>query len=536
MLLNNTEYSLSVVNDSLFYSPQRNNVFPIDDASPRSKPLNSGQEDEIWSRILEEVSAKGNVPVQGAVIILGNDYSGKSSLVSRVAKGVQTKASSALEHYYLRVNVEPDSSYAYQLGGAASGLLGPTDSVILPIWILDGKQETANLLRFIFPTQLEKCVLILCSSLDKPGNVIPELRRWYRTFVEQIMQHFGPDEIEKAKQAQIRFWQEYVEPIESSQLLQHSVVDGIRETNAPIDLFLPNDKTLLPDKVLKENCGAPLIVVITKSDMHNEINSDELDKLQYHIREFCLHHGAALLYTSSKEERNTQLLRKYIAHRIFSLPFTTPAYIVEKDSIFVPAGWDSEQKLMILKETLSNMDAPMTPQQLGDSYSQANSKGSDVMETEEEQTFLSKLSSVQSQADSPSLIQGQSPRGTNGGLGLKTGSGSQVQGENTALASFFNSLLKKDPGSSSSPKTSVTQPSHPNASLSSLADAESHFQKMLSGSKSDQDNQQQTIDNEAEAEVTDDVEEDEQFEECSSGDKGDIENAISTVSDEKTAK
>lgn len=51
------------------------------------------------------------------------------------------------------------------------------------------------------------------------------------------------------------------------------------------------------------------------------------------------------------------------------------------------------------------------------------------------------------QADSPSLIQGQSPRGTNGGLGLKTGSGSQVQGENTALASFFNSLLKKDPGS-----------------------------------------------------------------------------------------
>lgn len=94
---------------------------------------------------------------------------------------------------------------------------------------------------------------------------------------------------------EIRFWQEYVEPIESSQLLQHSVVDGIRETNAPIDLFLPNDKTLLPDKVLKENCGAPLIVVITKSDMHNEINSDELDKLQYHIREFCLHHGAALV-------------------------------------------------------------------------------------------------------------------------------------------------------------------------------------------------------------------------------------------------
>jgi len=72
-----------------------------------------------------------------------------------------------------------------------------------------------------------------------------------------------------------------------------------------------------------------LIVVLTKSDYHQELSDEQLHKVQYHIRQFCLRHGAALVYTSAKEEKNMQLLYKYLAHRVFSLPFTHPAYIVE---------------------------------------------------------------------------------------------------------------------------------------------------------------------------------------------------------------
>lgn len=45
--------------------------------------------------------------------------------------------------------------------------------------------------------------------------------------------------------------------------------------------------------------------------------------------------GAGLFYTSVKDERNCELLYRYLIHRIYGFPFTTQAYVVEKDSVFV---------------------------------------------------------------------------------------------------------------------------------------------------------------------------------------------------------
>ena len=106
--------------------------------------------------------------------------------------------------------------------------------------------------------------------------------------------------------SEVRFWQEYVEPLESSMHVDLA-------TNR-MDVL---DPVLLPPEpgVLDENCGAAIVVVITKSDTHGDIPADQLDRLQYHVRQFCLRHGAALIYTSAKDEKNTQLLYKYLAHR-----------------------------------------------------------------------------------------------------------------------------------------------------------------------------------------------------------------------------
>lgn len=54
------------------------------------------------------------------------------------------------------------------------------------------------------------------------------------------------------------------------------------------------DIELTPENgVLDENCGASIFIVLTKSDT-NEVPED-LDNLQYHVRQFCLRHGAALV-------------------------------------------------------------------------------------------------------------------------------------------------------------------------------------------------------------------------------------------------
>ena len=121
----------------------------------------------------------------------------------------------------------------------------------------------------------------------------------------------------------------------------------IQETGLELDPHLVD----LEAGVLKENCGAPIVVVLTKCDLYTDLNEDQLNKIQYHLRTFCQARGAALVYTSAKEDKNTQLLYKYLVHRVYGLPFTSSAYIVEKDSIFIPTGWESRQKIDILVES-----------------------------------------------------------------------------------------------------------------------------------------------------------------------------------------
>lgn len=45
--------------------------------------------------------------------------------------------------------------------------------------------------------------------------------------------------------------------------------------------------------------------------------------------------GAGLFYTSVKEEKNLDLLYKYIVHKLYDFQFTSPALVVEKDAVFM---------------------------------------------------------------------------------------------------------------------------------------------------------------------------------------------------------
>lgn len=66
-----------------------------------------------------------------------------------------------------------------------------------------------------------------------------------------------------------------------------------------------------------------------------DYKEEHYDFIQQSIRKFCLQYGAALFYTSVKEDKNCDLLYKYLVHRIFYFPFRTPALVVEKDAVFM---------------------------------------------------------------------------------------------------------------------------------------------------------------------------------------------------------
>jgi len=56
-----------------------------------------------------------------------------------------------------------------------------------------------------------------------------------------------------------------------------------------------------------------------------------------------------------KEEKNLDLLYKYIVHKTYGFHFITPALVVEKDAVFIPAGWDNEKKIAILHENFTTV-------------------------------------------------------------------------------------------------------------------------------------------------------------------------------------
>ena len=75
------------------------------------------------------------------------------------------------------------------------------------------------------------------------------------------------------------------------------------------------------------NLGLDLVVVVTKTDFMSDLEKDfdykdeHFDFIQQAVRKFCLQYGASLFYTSVKEDKNCDLLYKYLVHRIYHFPF-----------------------------------------------------------------------------------------------------------------------------------------------------------------------------------------------------------------------
>ncbi|KJH42165.1 dynein light intermediate chain [Dictyocaulus viviparus] len=412
------------------------------------------QEDEkLWTRILSEVSSKSSSTLQGGtLIILGEIINQESHHCWLVLKKNENQGErSALDYHFLNVqNDFRDGSYAYQLGTA--GALGPAENLSLPVWILDGEECFAPLLQYALPMPSPaKAVVLLVASLDNPSEVssqtifclnightfflglIHSIRRWANIFTQQVIQKYDKAAITEAKAQQERFWQEYVEPVESS--MASSMAPGALDDGG----LLP-----LEHGVLSENCGASFMVVITKSDLCTDLSDQQADRILVQVRRLCLQLGAALIYTSAKN-----MLYKYVVHRAFGFPFTNTAQLIERDSLFVPAGWDGEKKLRLLGFVLHFLNKREWYYFEGitdvDAVSESTREKSTIareqlVEAEDEQAFLQRLAATE---NAPPAAH------------KKASLLDDAADNKTPLSSFFSNLLKVD---KPNVKTSVPPP------------------------------------------------------------------------------
>uniref|UniRef100_A0A674NES9 Dynein light intermediate chain n=1 Tax=Takifugu rubripes TaxID=31033 RepID=A0A674NES9_TAKRU len=406
---------------------------------------NNNEDEEgqnLWSSILSEVSTRSSskLPSGKNILVFGEDGSGKTTLMAKLQGAEHNKKGRGLEYLYLSVHDEDRD-----------------DLTRCNVWILDGDLYHKGLLKFAVSAQsLSDCLAVFVVDMSRPWIIMDSLQKWssvLRDHVDKLK--IEPDVLREMEQRMVKAFQEYSEPEDANSSSPQRRAPTAGEDEAVV---LP-----LGENTLTHNLGVPVLVVCTKCDAvsvlekEHDYKEEQFDFIQSHIRRFCLQYGAGLFYTSVKEEKNLDLLYKYIVHKLYDFQFTTSALVVEKDAVFIPSGWDNEKKIAILHENLSTV-RPEDPFEDFITKPPVRKLVHDKeINAEDEQVFLMKQQS---------LLAKQPVTPTRGAAvshltflhvqnfeqaGFCSDSPAAGAANEGVLANFFNSLLSKKTGSPGSP-------------------------------------------------------------------------------------
>uniref|UniRef100_A0A3Q4BQK5 Dynein light intermediate chain n=1 Tax=Mola mola TaxID=94237 RepID=A0A3Q4BQK5_MOLML len=377
---------------------------------------NSNEDDEgqnLWSSILSEVSTRSSskLPSGKNILVFGEDGSGKTTLMAKLQGTDHNKKGRGLEYLYLNVHDEDRD-----------------DLTRCNVWILDGDLYHKGLLKFAVSAQsLADCLAVFVVDMSRPWNIMESLQKWasvLRDHVDKLK--IVPEEMREMEQKLVKAFQEYTEPEDANPSSPQRRAPTAGEDEAVV---LP-----LGENTLTHNLGIPVLIVCTKVNKLNLENTNDF-VLQFMVLPI---YGAGLIYTSVKEEKNLDLLYKYIVHKMFDFQFATPALVVEKDAVFIPSGWDNEKKIGILHENFTTV------------------RPEDPFEDFIMKPPVRKESPVRPTTGSPRPAgRAGQPTGSSGSPmaavkkpdpNMKAGAANEG-----VLANFFNSLLSKKTGSPGSP-------------------------------------------------------------------------------------
>lgn len=265
------------------------------------------------------------------------------------------------------------------------------DSIV--VILLDWEQP------WTFLEQLRNWLSILRELIDSAAdgalsNQQQRDAKWSRTRV-------ALDEMKERLEAYLRAYVEpSPKPTESSDLPNGSTSTQQPEASlAPITTVSVQldgaDANPLSEGTLTDNMGIPIVVVCTKADAISRLERDknfkeeQFDYIQQVLRTVCMKYGAALFYTSSMRSQSIDILRSYLLHRLFTpstvslqqqqqaqtavaegnssnttsaqnsaaaggvavFGFPYRASTTDRDTLLVPAGWDSWGKIKALRES-----------------------------------------------------------------------------------------------------------------------------------------------------------------------------------------
>lgn len=191
-------------------------------------------------------------------------------------------------------------------------------------------------------------------------------KRWIKVLQEQIFKispQMPYDQLEKLRNRLVDIYKTYKEPEldKDGKLINKRVkrlATKLNEGDADeIDISAVEDQEMmdelrdqmdLPEGTLVTNLFIPLMVVCSKMDLieHGDkelkaILEQNLDFIQYVLREQALQYGASLAFSSSNSNSNIQQIYEYFLHRVYDTDFAHASNTADKEALFVPSGFDS---------------------------------------------------------------------------------------------------------------------------------------------------------------------------------------------------
>jgi len=191
--------------------------------------------------------------------------------------------------------------------------------------------------------------VVVVLDFQRPATIVSSLEEWLATIVAEMKsrleQHPDRSDLLQRNEDFVRLYRVNNVNNSAAKDSSSSAASVIGSDDASQANSLATAAIDLAEGVLTTNCGVPIIVVCNKTDVigDGDVTMAAADHVQRKIREVCLAHGAALVFASSKHKTQTDLLHRYVLHRLYPahFPFDDAAEVVDGKNIFIPSGWDS---------------------------------------------------------------------------------------------------------------------------------------------------------------------------------------------------
>jgi len=146
--------------------------------------------------------------------------------------------------------------------------------------------------------------------------------------------------------------------------------------------------TIDDENALTQNLGVPIVVACCKTDVASTLErnyhfrDDEFEYIQQYLRRICIKYGAALIYTSTRENYNCEVLFEYLEHLLFDFDFVYQTQVLAKEALFIPCGWDSTEKINVDFRNQQVCSDPNAP------YDEVIKKPSSILQQETVQSVV----------------------------------------------------------------------------------------------------------------------------------------------------